>query len=279
MITTHRIDGTASDWERLGAVLRVVECELNVRCNRSCSYCPQAVGLVPETDDKMPRDIFEALLADLARLEFRGRFSHHLYGEPLLDEALPANVRRIREVVPRAVQVLFTNGDLLDDAQHRALLDAGIALFVVTRHSVGPYPERAQQVVQYAKELQFTSRGGSIAFLAKRHPLERFARIPCVAPTEMAVVSWDGRILRCYEDARREPFGDLRTHTLAAIWAASAEKRACLARGDRAAVGGACATCDNANHMALGSSVGTESFWDTNPEAVAVAAKALEGLR
>lgn len=276
----ERIDGTADDWARLGAVLRVVECELNTACNRSCSYCPQALGLVPGDDRRMQPAVLDALLGDLARIDFVGRFSHHLYGEPLLDEALPENVRRIRAQVPRAVQVLFTNGDLLDDEKHAALLDAGIALFVVTRHSVGPYPERKQQVVQYAKQLQFTSRGGSIGFLARRHPLERFLAKPCFAPTEMAVVSWDGRILRCYEDARREdPFGDLRTHTLAAIWAASEPKRAALERGDRRAVGGACSTCDNANHASLGSSVGTESFWDSHPEAVAVAARALHGLR
>ena len=279
-VAAQRIDGSPADWERLADVLRVVECELNTACNRSCSYCPQAMGLVPAENQRMPADVFEALLADLARIDFRGRFSHHLYSEPLLDEALPQDVRRIRAALPRAVQVLFTNGDLLDDEHHRALLDAGIALFVVTRHSVGPYPTRQQQVVQYAKQLQFTSRAGTIGFVAKRHPLEQFASVPCFAPTEMAVVSWDGRILRCYEDARRaEPFGDLRSHTLAAIWAASAERRALLARGDRRAVGGACAACDNANHTALGSSVGTESFWDTHPEAVAVAAKALEGLR
>jgi radical SAM protein with 4Fe4S-binding SPASM domain len=275
-----RIDGTVDDWSRLRAFLRVVECELNTACNRSCSYCPQAVGLVPADNRRMPPAVLDALLGDLARIDFVGRFSHHLYGEPLLDEALPNDVRRIRAELPRAVQVLFTNGDLLDDEKHAALVDAGISLFVVTRHSVGPYPERKQQVVQYAKQLQFTSRGGSIRFLAKRHPLERFRATPCFAPTEMAVVSWDGRILRCYEDARREePFGDLRTHTLAAIWAASEPKRTALARGDRRAAGGACSTCDNANHGSPGKSVGTESFWDTDPEAVAVAAKALHGLR
>jgi radical SAM protein with 4Fe4S-binding SPASM domain len=279
-VSTNRIDGSPADWERLRSVLRVVECELNTKCNRSCAYCPQAVGLVEIANDRMPEDVFAALLADLARIDFLGRFSHHLYGEPLLDDALPNNVRRIRAALPRAVQVLFTNGDLLDDEKHGVLLDAGIALFVVTRHSVGPYPERKQQVVQYAKELQFTSRGGTIGFLAKRHPVQQFLDVPCFAPTEMAVVSYDGRILRCYEDARREePFGDLRTHTLAAIWAASEERRAKLARGDRRAVGGACVTCDNAHHTSLGRSVGTEPFWETNPEAVAVAAKALEGLR
>ncbi len=276
----QRLDGTAADWTRLGSVLRVIECELNTACNRSCSYCPQAVGLVPADNRRMSEAVFGALLEDLARIDFRGRFSHHLYSEPLLDDALPEDVRRICAELPRAVQVLFTNGDLLTDEKHRVLLEAGIALFVVTRHSVGAYADRKQQVVQYAKQLDFTSRGGSIGFLAKRHPVERFLGVPCFAPTEMAVVSWDGRILRCYEDARREePFGDLRTHTLAAIWAASEHKRALLARGDRRAVGGPCATCDNANHTSLGSSVGTEAFWETNPEAVAVAAKALEGLR
>lgn len=275
-----RIDGSPDDWAHLGSVLRVVECELNTACNRSCSYCPQAIGLVPAENRRMPPAVFDALLGDLARIDFHGRFSHHLYGEPLLDAALPDDVCRIRAELPRAVQVLFTNGDLLDDEKHGALIDAGIALFVVTRHSVGSYPERKQQVVQYAKQLQFTSRGGSIGFLAKRHPLQRFLTVPCFAPTEMAVVSWDGRILRCYEDARRaEPFGDLGTHTLAAIWAASQPKRAALERGDRRAAGGPCSTCDNANHVSLGKSVGTESFWDTHPEAVAVAAKALDGLR
>lgn len=228
----------------------------------------------------MAPEIFHSLLDDLRRLGFVGRFSHHLYGEPLLDAALPEDVRRIRATVPGAVQVLFTNGDLLNDDNHRELLESGIALMVVTRHSRGPYPQRPQQVVQYAKQLQFTSRGGSIRFLAKRRPPERFHAVPCFAPTEMAVVSWDGRILRCYEDARREePFGDLRTHSLAAIWAGSEAQRARLARGERRAAGGACIGCDNTNHTSLGSSVGTESFWDDHPEAVAVAARALDGLR
>ncbi|WP_219827697.1 hypothetical protein [Salmonella enterica] len=85
-----------------------------------------------------------------------------------------------------------------EDEKHGALIDAGIALFVVTRHSVGSYPERKQQVVQYAKQLQFTSRGGSIGFLAKRHPLQRFLTVPCFAPTEMAVVSWECFALNTY---------------------------------------------------------------------------------
>ena len=276
---TGRIDGTQAEWGRLAEVLRVVECELNSACNRACSYCPQSLGLVPAAQ-RMSSEILGALLDDLRRLRFVGRFSHHLYGEPLLDEALPENVRRIRATVPGAVQVLFTNGDLLTDENHRMLIDSGIALMVVTRHSRGPYPQRAQQVVQYAKQLQFTSRGGSIRFLAKRRPPEAFRAVPCFAPTDMAVVSWDGRILRCYEDARRdEPFGDLRTHSLAAIWGASEGRRAALAQGARCVVGGPCATCDNTNHASLGRSVGTESFWDEHPEAVAVAARALEGLR
>src|SRR4051794_38449929 len=118
-VSLDRIDGTESDWDELRSVLRVVECELNTQCNRSCAYCPQAVGLVPTTNLRMPDHVFMTLLGDLARIDFRGRYSHHLYGEPLLNEELPSNVRRIREVLPRAVQVLFTNGDLLNDDNHR----------------------------------------------------------------------------------------------------------------------------------------------------------------
>ncbi len=283
MTTTSRarIDGPPDAWGRMRGTLCVVECELNTDCNRSCIYCPQSKGLLPASNQLMEDVVLDALLGDLARIGFSGRFSHHLYGEPLLHPALAERVRRVGDAVPGAVQVLFTNGDLLTDDRHAELLDAGIALFAVTRHQPGPYPTRAQQAVQYARDLQFTSRAGSIDFLLKkkRKRLETIKTSPCLAPTEMLVVGWDGKILRCYEDARREePLGDLRTHTLGAIWAASEPMRQALTCGARVTAAGPCSGCDNTNHTIPGQSVATEPFWESHPEAVSVAARALGRL-
>lgn len=274
MSSHERIDGPESAWREAAGSLEVVECELNTECNRACVYCPQSKGLLPSAPRFLPDALLEYLLEDLARIDFRGRFSHHLYGEPLLNPDLPRTVRRIRDALPRAVQVLFTNGDLLTDEVHRALLEAGIALFAVTRHERGEYPARPRQAVQYARELEFTSRGGSIEFLLKkkRASLARIQSQPCLAPHEMLIVGWDGHILRCYEDARRdEPLGNLYTHTLGGIWHAARPIRAALACGQRAAAGRPCGGCDNVNHTTPGQSLATEPFWETHPDAAAVA--------
>jgi MoaA/NifB/PqqE/SkfB family radical SAM enzyme len=250
-----REDVSEADWADVRRTLSVVECELNTDCNRSCVYCPQSIGALPATPNRMPDEVLGLLLGDLERIDFAGRFSHHLYGEPLLDPRLVLRVREIRTALPRAVQVLFSNGDLLTDETHAHLLDAGIALVAITRHQSGPYPERSQQVVQYAKELQFTSRGGSIPFLLKkkRLALDAIRQRPCHAPDEMLIVGWDGAVLRCYEDARRGgPLGDLRTHTLGAIWSRSRQLRDALRRGARAEAGDPCASCDNVTRAARG---------------------------
>jgi radical SAM protein with 4Fe4S-binding SPASM domain len=273
----NRIDGTAEDWNSLARSVVVVECELNSDCNRSCSYCPQSIDLLPRTPQQMSDDVFEWMLDDLARIDFHGRFSHHLYGEPLLNPRLDERVRRIRQRLPKAIQVMFSNGDLLTDELHGSLLEAGIDFFAITRHERGPYAERPHQAVQYARELVFTSRGGTIDFLLKkkRNSLAAIRQRPCHAPDEMLIVGWNGHLLRCYEDARREsPLGDLRVETLAAIWARTAPMREALQRGDRAAAGSPCGTCDNINHTTTGCSVATEPFWQTHPDAVAIAARA-----
>src|SRR5207244_11389903 len=110
------------------AQLQVVECELNTECNRACSYCPQSLGYIAPTNVQslLGADVLDALLTDLARIEFGGRFSHHFYGEPLLHPDLTGIVRRVRAALPRATQILFTNGDLLTDERHEELLAAGI---------------------------------------------------------------------------------------------------------------------------------------------------------
>lgn len=270
----ERADAPAQAWAEAGASLEVVECELNTACNRSCSYCPQSKGLLPDEPRFLPNALLDLLLEDLARIDFRGRFSHHLYGEPLLHPELTQIVRRIGAALPRAVQVLFTNGDLLTDEKHGELLEAGIGLFAVTRHERGAYPERALQAVQYARELEFTSRGGTIEFLLKkkRRQLNLIQKQPCLAPHEMLIVGWNGNVLRCYEDARREePLGNLYAETLGAIWQRASPIRAALAGGNRAAAGPPCGGCDNSNHASRGRSLATEPFWETHPAAAALA--------
>jgi 2-deoxy-scyllo-inosamine dehydrogenase (SAM-dependent) len=197
--------------------------------------------------------VFDRLLRELEKWRFDGRFSYHLYGEPLLRRDLERFVRATEACLPDAHQVLYTNGDLLTDERYGSLTESGIDEFIVTRHDgdAGDIPARPHQIVLVPADLQLTSRGGT---LPVRQPA---SDRPCYAPAEMLIVAADGAVLLCYEDARRQHvMGNIMQEPLAAIWTSPQflEVRARLAAGARASVGGICGACDNRAHDRPGTS-------------------------
>ncbi|MGH9349180.1 MAG: radical SAM/SPASM domain-containing protein [Vicinamibacterales bacterium] len=239
------------------ALPSVVEVEVNSRCNRACSYCPVSVLPAPPVPTFMSDAVFEHLLTGLAEWRFDGRFSYHLYNEPLLRRDLERLARATASRLPDAHQVLYTNGDLLTPQRYQSLRDSGIAEFIVTRHDgdaerVAPRP---RQTVLVPAQLQLTNRGGTLP--TRRIALQTPLQTPCYAPSEMLIVAADGAVLLCYEDARRQhAMGNITERPLADIWTSPrfVELRARLAAGARAAAGGICAVCDNCAHDRAGTS-------------------------
>jgi len=228
--------------------LSVVELEVGSRCNRACSYCPVALNPRPPVPARMSDEVFFATVDQLAEVSFAGRLSYHLYNEPLLRRDLPRLVAAVRGRLPAALQVLNTNGDLLDDAKHAELRDAGIDIFYVTRHSPGDYPDRPAQVVQTWQDLTLTNRGGSLTHLPVATTAMRHT--PCHAPSEMLIVTVTGDVLLCYEDADREHvMGNVLRTPLPEIWTSERFRaiRRRLERGDRS-VDPMCARCSNVSH-------------------------------
>jgi radical SAM protein with 4Fe4S-binding SPASM domain len=110
----------------------------------------------------------------------------------------------------------------------------------------------------------------------KRRSLDQIRVQPCHAPSEMVVITWDGNVLRCYEDANREqPLGNIRLRTLGSIWGSADALRGQLARGARCEAGTPCSHCDNMSHVLPDRSVATEPFWKAHPEAAVIAARTL----
>ena len=197
----------------------------------------------------MPNILFEKIIADLKEFEFDGRLSYHLYNEPLLRKDLERLIEYARDSLPLAQQVLYTNGDLLTDKRYASLMRAGVASIVVTRHDSDPFPQRPHQVVLTPADPEITNRGGVIYRIDD--PLE----LPCRAPEEILVVTATGDVLLCYEDALREnTFGNVRSHSLLAIWTSDqlvAARRELAAGHRRAAI---CRACSNRAHVEPGSS-------------------------
>src|SRR4051812_22001715 len=168
----------------------VVEMEVGSRCNRSCVYCPVSLDPRPAVPVKMPTEVFDTLVRQLADLTFTGRISYHFYNEPLLRKDLDRLVAAVDTALPDALQILYTNGDLLDDHRYARLRAAGIDYFIVTRHSGGEYVERSFQVVQRSHDLVLTNRGGTLVDL---EPATRQHRDQaCFAPSEMLIVTVTG---------------------------------------------------------------------------------------
>lgn len=234
--------------------LSVVEIEVCSRCNRSCHYCPVSLDPRPPVPTRMSDPVFRRVVDQLAEVRFAGRISYHLYNEPLLRTDLHRLVGLVADRLPDALQILNTNGDLLDERRYRALRRAGIDYFYVTRHSPGEYPARPFQVVQMSEDLILTNRGGTLAHLPT--PSASATRTPCFAPTEMLIVTVTGDVLLCYEDARREHvLGNLMRDRLVEIWNSQRfrAQRERLAGGDRS-VQAMCLSCTNVSHSGPGMS-------------------------
>jgi 8-amino-3,8-dideoxy-alpha-D-manno-octulosonate transaminase len=218
-----------------------VEVETNSRCNRGCGYCPVATD--PRTPHEMPEALFVSILDQLAAMGFRGRFSPHFFGEPLLDPRLPRLMALVRERLPGARVVIYTNGDALTPGRARALLDAGVSLFVVTfEHGESKaFQETKAQLPRWTLRRRFLvrhfeadvrapfNRGGAVRFAQELH------QDACHAPSSTLVIDAWGKLKLCPNDYYGlEDWGDLNTTDLPTLWRLPAfrETRRALLRGE-----------------------------------------------
>lgn len=204
-----------------------VDIETNSACNRGCHYCPVSVD--PRPDHEMPETLFVSILDQLAAMGFRGRLSPHFFGEPLLDARLPRLMAEAKRRLPMARIVLYTNGDALSPERARALLDAGVSLFVVTletaesdafqrtRAALPWWTFRRHFVVRRVQD-DVTApfdRGGTVPFGAKELHMSS-----CHAPASTIVIDAWGKLKLCPNDYHGvADWGDLATTRLDTLWA------------------------------------------------------------
>lgn len=247
--------------EQLAAQLKNVEIEINSRCNRRCTYCPVSTLPNPDVPKFMHETVLDRVIGELGVLDYTGRVSYHFYNEPLLRKDLESVVSRVHAGVPRAHQVLYTNGDYLTEERYRTLRNNGIEFFVITSHDGKLHPKRELQVVQFSEDLELTNRGGAMEHIRASSDDVYVSR--CFAPSEMLIVTVTGDVVLCYEDAfRKHVMGSIMTQSLADIWLGEpfATLRSRLARGDRS-VTAICRKCTNAAHTGPGTSARSEPFW------------------
>ena len=236
----------------------VVEMEVNSRCNRKCRYCPVSVLPPPDVPEYMSKEVFNRIINELIRINFKGRISFSLYNEPLLHPDLEVLVKELKRRLPETFLLLFTNGNLLSDERYSSLKEAGIEHFLVTRHDFSLIPERPLQSIRYPTDLILTNRGGTIFKL--KEPLNR----PCYAPNEMLIVTVTGDVLLCCNNGSRgHVMGNVTETSLEGIWFSKEfiRVRKVLKTGKRGEAASICHVCDNKEFLVPGEALGNPRKW------------------
>lgn len=111
-----------------------VELETTTSCTRRCEYCPpHASGRMPRL--LMSRETYDAVLASLRKVSFKGWISFNLYGESLLDDRLEEWLSLAAKALPGSRLAVFTNGDRLTRDRYLSLKKAGMGPLLVSLHS------------------------------------------------------------------------------------------------------------------------------------------------
>lgn len=205
---------------------RRLEIETSSRCNRACYYCP--VSVAPRPDHKMAPELLYDIVDQAVAMGFKGTFSPHFYGEPLLDPRLPELVANVKRRLRRGMVQIFSNGDPLTPKKARELLDAGVGLFLVTlegeepkalretRESLSPWVWRRHFLVRgFDRNVPRPfNRGGTVLFPGRETHLDH-----CLHPALALVVDAWGKVKLCANDyAGNEDLGDLTKEPLATVW-------------------------------------------------------------
>ncbi|OIO79852.1 MAG: hypothetical protein COW11_02875 [Candidatus Omnitrophica bacterium CG12_big_fil_rev_8_21_14_0_65_43_15] len=209
--------------------------ETTTHCNRRCSYCPNSVfprGL-KENEKLMPTELFKKIIGDLRGINFKGRISPHLYGEPLLDKRLPDLMEYVRRNLPQAKVVIFTNGDFLNAGILDRLYEAGVRSYYISLHENSKEAVREiSDLIKYIRKNKKKIRIDTQIFYEDT-PL--FTRAGLVKPNNIAenlsclyplTINYKGDVLVCCNDYLGESaFGNLEKERLMDIWNKSGFKK------------------------------------------------------
>jgi MoaA/NifB/PqqE/SkfB family radical SAM enzyme len=109
------------------AYVRRVEIETHAKCNRVCSFCPNAVMDRRRNDTLTDSEMLDRLFGELGSIDYSNQIVIARYSEPLANlDYLYDRLAAARRLVPRAQLAITTNTDYLTPVVLDRLLDLGL---------------------------------------------------------------------------------------------------------------------------------------------------------
>ena len=232
-----------------------VNIETNNVCTRKCAFCLYGIkDKVPPI--RMTASLFFKIIDDLVRINFKGRLSLFNINEPLTDKRIYGFVRYASLMLPGAVHVLVTNGDILDREKIDTLFANGLDLLFINsydkeaiEHNLSLYHE-AHPI--YPTKIIHNDRTNPIDWAVSRAGhIKKYLQEPakgfCDWPNQALYVKPDGEVLACCHDFdRQNKVGDLNQQSVNEVWYGDAfsKIRWHLNHGDRG-ISPLCLNCDH----------------------------------
>jgi radical SAM protein with 4Fe4S-binding SPASM domain len=120
------------------------------RCNASCIMCPYSQRAAFGPANRMNKDLYRRLLAQLAAAGTTRVFSPMLQNEPLLDRDIARRIQEAREVLGKSVYItVVTNGALLSNDRVNCLLASGLDSISV---SIDAFREDTYRIIRRGLE-------------------------------------------------------------------------------------------------------------------------------
>jgi radical SAM protein with 4Fe4S-binding SPASM domain len=238
-------------------MFHVIEIETLNRCNSTCSFCPVNKNDDPREFKKMDEALFFKIIEELSILNYSNRVALFSNNEPLLDKRIYDWLPKVREMLPNAFLLMYSNGTLLDIEKFEKLIPYLDQLFIdnyTDTHSLHDnvkevlehwqkHPKEGHQFEVSIRKLTetLTTRGGEAPNKVDIPSL----RSSCLLPFEQMVVRPDGKVSLCCADALGKiTLGDLSEQTIEEVWQSQKIKtyRKLIAEGrDKISI---CKSCD-----------------------------------
>lgn len=133
--------------------------ELRTRCNSHCTFCAGSVENETRPDKTMPFEVFQKGIANLKKIDFRGRVAFHITSEPLLTKNLPEFIAHAREQLPNTWLQLLSNGRKLNSRTGKSILDAGINEMTINHYNNecadNPYLSLPEGILKFESEVLY----------------------------------------------------------------------------------------------------------------------------
>lgn len=212
----------------------IVSIETINKCNSSCSFCPANKNADSRPFMKMDIKLFQKIISDLKNWNYSGYISVYINNEPFMDDRIIDFYKYIKEKIPNARTLLFTNGLLLTMNKFKSIYKYIDTLIINNYNTKPKLHDNIKEIYKYVKESEshfesininiqlryinevLTNRAGNSPNKKISNNIQKEL---CLLPYTDLTIYPNGIVGLCCSDAKEVTnYGDLNKTNIQDIW-------------------------------------------------------------